>query len=97
MSKNSKRPRLQTTVEGDIAPRRHFTHSSHTATRTRQIVTTVKLEPTKTATPLIEMDPECLTPISFDECPVTAELDLPAGVEVLRKAQRYVNSVWMII
>jgi hypothetical protein len=88
MTKKSKRPRLQTTVASDIVSRSQFTgtHSSNTATRTRQMVTTVDLEPTTT-----EMDSE---PFTFPE---TVELDLPAGVEVLTnlKAQRYVNSVRM--
>jgi hypothetical protein len=94
MSRNSKRPRLQTTVASDITPRRQFTHSSNTATRTRQIVTPVQLE---TTVQLIDMVSE---PYDSD-FPATVEqleLDLPAGIEVLTKRQRYVNSVcqWRI-
>ena len=93
MSKNSKRWRLQTTVASDIAPTRQFTHSSNTATRTRQIVSTVELEPTKATTPLpvIEVDSKDST------AAVTVELNHPAGVEILTKPQRYVNSVWIIL
>ena len=96
MSKNSKRPRLQKTVASDVVPSQQFTHSSNTSTRTRQILTTAKLdlsEPTKTS-PLMEKDTDM-----FDDMPdpETYELDHPAGLEVLTKARRYVNSVWVII
>ena len=75
MSKKSKRPRLQTTVASDIMSQ--FTHSSNTATRTRQIVTTVGLESTKTMTLFdSEMDSDPFIPVTVDQ-------DLPAGVEVL--------------
>lgn len=92
MSKKSKRPRLQTTVASDIiASTSQFTHSSNTATRTRQIVTTVGLESTKSTTLFdSKMDSDPFIPVTVDQ-------DLPAGVEVLTnlKAQRYVNSVRM--
>ena len=93
MSKNFKQPCLQTTVASDIAPRHQFTHSSNTSTHTRQIMTTIELEPTKTMAPLIEIDSESFPPYEF---PVTVELDLPAGIEVLTKAQCYVNLVWIM-
>ena len=32
-----------------------------------------------------------------EEFHVTEELDSPAGVELVRKPQRYVNSVWIIV
>ena len=91
MSKNSKRPRMQKTVQSDIAPLaiHQFTHSSNSSTRTRQIVTTARMEPPdpmNSSSPLIEMDPP-------DEFPLSGEVNPPAGVEVLTKAQRYVNSV----
>ena len=92
MSKKSKRPRLQTTVASDIiASTSQFTHSSNTATRTRQSVTTVGLESTKSTTLFdSKMDSDPFIPVTVDQ-------DLPAGVEVLTnlKAQRYVNSVRM--
>ena len=103
MSKNSKRPRLQKTVASDIAPRDHFTHSSNTPTRTRQITTSMLApsNPTQTTSPMIEMDLESSTsnPASFDDFPGTAsaEIDPPASVEVLTKARRYINSVSMIL
>jgi hypothetical protein len=95
MSKNSKRPRLQKTVASDIGPSQHFTHSSNTSTCTKQILTTAKMdlsEPTKTS-PLIEKDTDM-----FDDMPdpETSVPDHPAGLEVLKKARRYVNSVWVI-
>ena len=94
MSKNSKRRRLQTTAASDIAPTRLFTHSSNTATRTRQIVSAVKSDPTNSMTPLPVMDSEV---DSNNNLAGTVELDHPAGVEVLKKPQRYINSVWKIL
>jgi hypothetical protein len=95
MPGKSKRPRLQTTAASDIAsPATHqFTHSSNSSTRTRQIVTSARLEssePITSPSPLIEMNSP-----SFDDIPVTeaSELDLPAGIELRTKARRYVNSV----
>lgn len=94
MSGKSKRPRLQTTVASDIAPQAtssQFTHSSNTSTRTRQVVTSAQLEPSKpitTPSPSIDINPSF-----FEDLPVTGELDPPAGIELRTKAQRYVNSV----
>lgn len=84
---------MQKTVASDIAPRatNHFTHSSNTSTRTRQIVTETRIEASEsmnTPSPLVEMDPH-----SFDEFPISGELNPPAGVEVQTKARHYVNSV----
>ena len=92
MSKNSKRPRMQKTVASDIVPQassRNFIHSSNTSTRTHQVVTTVRLDPAEpTPSPQIEM-----TPPPFEDGPMSQELDPPAGVEVLKKPRRYLNSV----
>jgi len=91
MSKNSKRPRLQTTTASDIAPqatRHQFTHSSNTSTWTRQIVTTATWEPsepTKMDSSLNEIDLDSFIPPAFDDFPVTGELEPPAGLEVLTK------------
>jgi hypothetical protein len=95
MSKNPKRARLQKTVASDIAPRECFTHSSHTPTRKRQITTSMLApsHPTHTTSPLIEMDLDSGNPAPFDNLSVTQEVDPPAGVEVLTKARRYINSV----
>jgi hypothetical protein len=96
MSKNpkkNKRPRLQTTAASDVGPTQQFTHSSNTSTRTRQIVTRADFlasETTNMTSPRMEMDSDI-----FDQYPVTEEVDHPAGVEVLTKAKRYVNSVWI--
>jgi hypothetical protein len=91
MSKKSKRPRLHKTVASDIAPRDHFTHTSNTPTRTRQITTSMLTpsDPTQTTgtSTLFEMYPESSE----------AEVDPPAGVEILTKGRRYINSVSIII
>lgn len=86
---------MQKTVASDIAPQattsHHFTHSSNTPTRTRHIVTTSHMEPSEpmiTSSPLMRMDLS-----SIDDFPVSEENDPPAGVEVLTKPRRYVNSV----
>jgi hypothetical protein len=60
-------------------------------------VTTSKSESTTTMMPLVEMDSAYFNPDSYDDSQATAEHDLPAGMEVLTKAQHYVNSVWKII
>jgi hypothetical protein len=101
MSKNPKRPRLQKTVASDIAPKHQFTHSSHTSTRTRQIMTTGaslnQSEPTQTTSSSFNMDSESFIPPLFDDFPgMITELDPPAGVELRTKARRYGNSVSMI-
>lgn len=99
MSGRTKRPRLQTTTASDIASQatRHFTHSSNTSTRTRQVLTSAPLEPTLTPLSLTE-DSE-MYPLSYDDIPVTVtgEFDHPAGVEIKSKARRYVNSVKTLI
>ena len=99
-TKNSKRPRLQTTVESDLTSSNQYIHSSHTSTRTRQLVTsaglvlseptnqTIPTYPTIESLPGIEIDSDL-----SDLNPVTNEQDLPAGIEVLPKRERYVNSV----
>jgi hypothetical protein len=87
-SKNSKRPRLQTTVASDITPKHQITHSSNTATRTRQIMTTNELDPTNITAPIIDF--------SLYDFPATVELDVPAGVEIRTKAPRYINSASVI-
>jgi hypothetical protein len=53
--------------------------------------------PTHTTSPLIEMDLETSNPAPFDVFSVTEEVDPPAGVEVLTKARRYINSVSKIL
>jgi hypothetical protein len=93
MTGKSKRPRLQTTVASDIAPRatQQFTHSSNTSTRTRQIVVSAAIhtsEDIDTPSPLIAMEAP-----SLEDFHVSGEVDPPAGIEVLTKARRYVNSV----
>ena len=99
MTGKSKRPRLQTTAASDLASSasRLFTHSSNSATRTRQIVTSARVgsseisERSVSPSPLIEMN----SPTMFDVIPETfaSELDPPAGIELRTKARRYVNSV----
>ena len=97
MSKNSKRPRLQKTVASDIAPRQQFAHSSNSSTRTRQIITTAILEPSIPSHST--SNSESPFPPLFDDFPVATdtELEPPAGVEVLKKAQRYPNSVSIFV
>lgn len=90
--KNSKRPRLQTTRASDITHTQQFTHSSNTSTRTRQIVTSTEIvpsEPIESSFQGMEMQSEV-----YDHFPPAQESDHPAGIEVLPKARRYVNSVW---
>ena len=101
MTGKSKRPRLQTTAASDLIaspPSRQFTHSSNSSTRTRQIVTTARVESSEIAEPsyttpshLNEMN----SPTTLDYIPDTdgMELDPPAGIELRTKARRYVNSV----
>jgi hypothetical protein len=95
MSKNHKRARLHKTFSSDLAPRDHFTHSSNTPTRTRQVTTSMLAasDPTHTSSSFIEMDLEPFNHAPFDEVSVTEEDDPPDGVEVLTKAIRYINSV----
>jgi hypothetical protein len=91
--KNSKRPRLQTTRASDIAQNTHqFTHSSNTLTRTRQIVTSAEFVPSEpiNSSPGMDMQSD-----ELDLYPVPDEVEHPAGIEVLTRAPRYVNSVWM--
>lgn len=99
-TKNSKRPRLQTTVESDLTSSNQYIHSSHTSTRTRQLVTSAGLvlsEPTNQTIPTyptIESLPGIEIDLDLSDLnPVTNEQDLPAGIEVLPKRERYVNSV----
>ena len=98
MSKNSKRQRIQKTAASDIAPndtRHQFTHSSNTPTHTCQVVTTSRadpLEPIHSPSDVLEMDQAL-----FDDYPISQEDDPPAGVEVLTKGQRYLNSVKKIL
>ena len=90
-SRNAKRPRLQTTRASDITHTHQFTHSSNTSTRTRQIVTSTEILPsesTESSLPSMEIQ---------SDFPVLEEGDHPAGLEVLTKARRYVNSVGTII
>jgi hypothetical protein len=97
MSKNSKRPRLQTTLASDIAPRHQFTHSSNTSTRTKQILTAATLDESEqinTTSPLIQMDSDSAW---SNDLPNAGEAELPAGIEVVTKASRYVNSVWILL
>lgn len=93
--KNSKRPRLQTTRASDIAHTHQFTHSSNTSTRTRQIVTSAEIFPseaTNSSSAGMEMQSN-----ELDLVPVPVEVEHPAGIEVITKPRRYVNSVWTML
>lgn len=96
--KNFKRPRLQSTRASDITQTHHFTHSSNTSTRTRQIMTSAEFVPSEPTTSTTSSPPGMEMPSNVDDFfLLPEEVDHPAGIEVLTKARRYVNSVWTIL
>ena len=88
--KSSKRPRLQTTAASDITPStgNQFIHSSNTSTCTRQIVTTSNLTVPSSSVMDIDTNFPDLFPVTNN-----SEQDHPAGIEIVKKPQRNVNSV----